>query len=188
MQPVCSVSFAPPKSSWLFGHLAHRSSRRVAVLSLILAALCLFGAAGAWFHLREELSAQREIVLAAQNVAKRNAMPAALVAKTSVVSPAERMRVNRIVRRLNMPWSSIFASLENQALPGVAVLSLEPDVERGAVRVSTEGPSLDELLRHAARVQEAPHFSQTQLLRIDPEETRGGPEVSRLSFDLILVR
>lgn len=188
MRKLRSVGFVAPASAWLFGQHARRGSRRVAVSMLTLATLLLLGAAAHWIDLRNQRSAQHEAQAAAERATRRSAAARPAAASAPALSAAERVRVNRIVRRLNTPWSSIFASLESQASPRVAVLSLEPDVERGAVRVHTEGPSLDELLRHAAGAQNAPHFAHTQLLRIDPQPSTGVSEMSRLSFDLVLAR
>lgn len=188
MKALRSISFVAPPGSWLFGQHAHRGPRRLATVCLALAALGLLASGGAWFVLQSRLALRQEARADAEQAARRTQVPTTAAAAPVVVSAAERVRINRIVRRLNTPWSAIFASLESQALPGVAVLSLEPDVERGAVRVHTEGPSLDELLRHAASIQEMPQFGRTQLLRIDPEEGKGAAGLSRLSFDLILTR
>ncbi len=188
MKPLRSLSFASPSFAWLFGHRANRRSRQLAVVGLALTAVCLLTAAGVWLDLRMQRSERQDSLAATEQRASRNARPPTRPASAPAFSAAERVRINRLVRRLNTPWPSIFAALETQALPGVAVLSVEPDVERGALRVHTEGPSLDELLRHAARVQESPQFAGMQLLRIDPEEAKGGSEMSRLSFDLVLTR
>ncbi|MGY4829024.1 hypothetical protein ACVNIS_10640 [Sphaerotilaceae bacterium SBD11-9] len=188
MKAPRSVSFVAPRGSWLFGQHAHRGPHRLAAACLALAALAVLSTGGVWFELRSRLATREEMRLDAEQLARRAQVASTAAAAPAAVNAAERVRINRIVRRLNTPWSAIFTSLESQALPGVAVLSLEPDVERGAVRVHTEGPSLDELLRHAASIQEMPQFGRTQLLRIDPEEGKGAAGLSRLSFDLILTR
>jgi len=107
----------------------------------------------------------------------------------SAVSPQDSARINRVVRRLNTDWAAIFQALEREARPKeVAIVSLESDAERGAVRVVTEGPALDALLAHAERVQASPRFVRSQLLRIEPPDGASQAELSRLSFDLVLAR
>ncbi|MFO1274100.1 MAG: ATP-dependent RNA helicase HrpA [Rubrivivax sp.] len=106
----------------------------------------------------------------------------------SAARPADPARLNRVVRRLNTPWAALFEALEREASPEVALVSIETDAERGAVRVVTEGPALDALLRHAERVQDSPRFVRGQLLRIEPPESGAPPGLSRLSFDLVLAR
>lgn len=177
--------FVSPSWAWLFGHRGGARRRRVAGGALVVSVACLAVAAAAWWSASEALAEQQRARAAAEHAVRTAVTPSA---PAPALTAAERVRMNRVVRRLNMPWGPIFSSLEGQAMPTVAVLSLEPDVERGAVRVQTEGPSLDELLQHATRVQQAPYFGRTQLLRIDPQDARGTSEMSRLSFDLVLAR
>ena len=61
----------------------------------------------------------------------------------------------------------------------------EPDVERGAIRVYSEGRQVDDLLAHAGRLKRNPQFARVQLLRIDTDEA-GPQRLPRLSFDLVL--
>lgn len=178
-----SPAFLPPRHAWLLGQGGRRGAA-AAVLALAFAALA--GAAAlAW---------QRHAAdTAAAHQRSRDLPPpvAARPAPAATLSAAERARLNRIVRRLNTPWPDIFEALESQPDPKVALLSLETDAERGAVRVQTEGPSLEALLQHSERVQAAPPFARTRLLRIEPPEAAsapaaGGATLTRLSFDLVI--
>ncbi len=179
-----SIGFVPPRAAWLFGHAGGALSRRVQAAALLLAAALLVAAAAGWWS-------QRQAAVPAPAVAQKPAAPVALTAAPAL-NAADRARINRVVRRLNTPWGSIFEALENQAgaQPGkqvAALLALETDADRGAVRVTTEGPSLDELLQHAERVQATAPFVRTRLLRIEPPETPGtAAGLTRLSFDLVI--
>jgi len=186
MVSFTSIGFVPPSGAWCFGHRGNARQRRFAAAALVVAMASLVVAVFTWSSARARLEVEEAARLA--DGARRPVPVETAAASASGLKPAERVRLNRIVRRLNTPWGSIFSSLEQEALPAVAVLSVEPDVERGAVRVQTEGPSLDELLQHADRVQQTASFSRTQLLRIDPPDAKAGPGLSRLSFDLVLSR
>ena len=182
MQAPRSIGFIAPRAAWLFGHAAGARARAGAALLLVLAAT-LLSAAALW-NVRAHAEAQaRTAALPAA------ALPAAAPASaaTPALNAAERARINRVVRRLNTPWSAIFEALENQATPQVAVLGVETDAERGAVRVQTEGRSLDELLVHAERVQATAPFVRTRLLRVEPPDAAASAaELTRLNFDLVL--
>lgn len=188
------MNFVPPEQAWLFGHLAMPWLRRLVWALLALATLQLAAAAATSAMQRQALAAQREAAtIRPRNaaVAKAAADAAAAVILTPALSAADRSRINRVVRSLNTPWASIFQALEAQTSPHVAVLALESDAERGAVRVLTEGPSLDMLLAHAQQVQDATPFVRTRLLRIETPDAPQRPAVpaapivlSRLSFDL----
>lgn len=182
MKSLRTVDFVQLRWAWLFGHRSRLASRRLAIITLLLAASGLAASASVWLRMRGDLASRT----VPQAMHPQVVADARAPSPPAVLGAAERLRVNRILRRLNTPWSAIFAALESQASPQVAVLSVEPDVERGAVRITTQGPSLDELLRHAARVQQAPQFAQVQLLRIEPEEASVHAHLSRLSFDLTL--
>jgi len=179
-----SVDFMPPRSAWLFGHVDGPVARRRQVMALVASALLLAAAtAGWWFGRPQPAPAPVATVLPAVR-------PAVSVAPS--LSAADRARINRVVRRLNTPWGSIFEALENQAGARAALLSLETDADRGVVRVSTEGPSLDELLQHAEQVQATAPFVRTRLLRIESPEGAAAtavaipPGLTRLSFDLVI--
>ncbi len=177
----------------------------MAAVLLLLALLLLAAALAASAVQRHTLAAQRDAAAARQRsavVSSAAGQAAATAASAALLSAADRSRINRVVRSLNTPWAPIFQALESQSSPRVAVLALESDAERGAVRVLTEGPSLDELLAHVQRVQDATPFVRTQLLRIEAPDAppaaalrpvAGAAPVmpaaalSRLSFDLMFV-
>jgi hypothetical protein len=178
-----STSFVASNWAWLWGQRARRVPWWASVLLASAVGLLAVAAARWWEYRAHEAARQETQTVAAP--AKRVAVSLAPTARGP--SGEEAARINRLVRHLNTHWGAVFGALESQASPNVAVLSLEPDVERGVVRVRTEGPSLDELLRHAARLQALPEFAQTQLLRIEPEQGADAGR-SRLSFEMRLPR
>lgn len=180
MSLLRSPTFTPPPAAWLLGHRSGRGARLVAALALAAAAVALAVAALQYARAVQQLDAAQA---AARAVAAPPPAPAASAARL-----ADPARLNRVVRRLNTPWAALFEALEREASPEVALVSIETDAERGAVRVVTEGPALDALLRHAERVQDSPRFVRGQLLRIEPPESGAPPGLSRLSFDLVLAR
>jgi uncharacterized protein HemX len=176
-----SPLFVPPALAWLLGHRARRAQRAAAGLALLV---CALAAAAAGWYWAQQRSAVEALLVAADT---GPAAPAASTAKP--LSAQDSARINRVVRRLNTDWAAIFQALERAARPKeVAIVSLESDAERGAVRVVTEGPALDALLAHAERVQASPRFVRSQLLRIEPPDGASQAELSRLSFDLVLAR
>jgi len=180
-----SPSFAPTPLARLLGHRTRAASRALALAALLAAGLAVAFAGWHWARQRATFEA---LQLAA------SARPAAVAANVVAgpISAQDSARLNRVVRRLNTDWAAIFQALEREARPQeVAIVSLESDAERGAVRVVTEGPALDALLAHAERVQASPRFVRSQLLRIEPPDGPGPgtqAELSRLSFDLVLAR
>lgn len=179
-----SPHFAPPALALtrLLGHRTPPMQRRLA-LAVLIAALLTAAAAG-WYWARQRAAFDALQLAVSARPAAPTAAPAA-----AAINAADSARLNRVVRRLNTDWPAIFQALEREARPKeVAIVSLESDAERGAVRVVTEGPALDALLAHAERVQASPRFGRSQLLRIEPPDGAAQTELSRLSFDLVLAR
>jgi hypothetical protein len=174
------IDLLPGRWALLLGHAATPRRRAVAGLLLALSLLLFLLAAAAMLQAQRRLQDARQ----AQRVVSRPAPPD-LVA--GLPAAAERLRINRAVRQLNTPWPMLFAALEAEASDTVAVLSVEPNAERGAVRVQTEGPALEALLTHAERLGRRAPFGQVQLLRVEEKEELGRP-FARLSFELLLLR
>lgn len=154
-----------------------------------LGALALLATVGVLVHASVAAwRIQRELADARQGLAERDqtvAAPAPVRSAVTLPGAAERTRINQVVHRLNTPWPTILDALEREAAPGVAVLAVESDPERGSVRVITQGRSVEVLLEHAARLQQDPQFAQVNLLRLDSRDSAAPP---RLAFDLVLVR
>jgi hypothetical protein len=181
-----AVGFVAPRAAWWYGHREGRAWRLAAQVVTVLAVATLLAAATAWLQARQALDQAR--AAAAAGPARAAAPPpAAPPTRRPNFSASERARINQAVAQLNVPWASIFRSLEAQATGKVAVMAIEPDAERATVRVSTEGPTLDALLEHAERVQAAPPFAHARLLSIDSEPGAQG-RAAQLTFELRIER
>jgi hypothetical protein len=169
------------RGALLWGHVSSYRGRALAVAAVTLA-LVLAVSAG-----RNTLTLNRQVADATAEPSvngklARDAVPAGLPPSPSA---AERQRINRVISQLNAPWPAIFRALETEASPQVAVLSAEPNAERGVVRVQTEGATLDDLLAHANRLGQRRPFRAVQLLRVEEKDVLGRP-LPRLHFDLVL--
>lgn len=58
-----------------------------------------------------------------------------------------------VLTRLKVPWSSLFAALEEAAGADVAVLRVEPDAARREVRVTVETDNIAHAIAYATRLQ-----------------------------------
>lgn len=178
---LSALRFVPGRLDWLLGSTSSIGARWLCGLCLLAATGVLGATALQAWALRGTL-AERQRQLAGVD---KGPPTQAAEDTVPVLRAAELTRVNLIVRRLNTPWGAIFDALERQVSPSATVLAVEPDVERGAVRIHTEGPRLDDLLRHAAQLQTEAQFVQVQLLRIETLEAAGAKR-PRLTFDLVL--
>lgn len=178
MRPASTFLKRP--GGWLLGQASTSAQRRVAIAVLVTAGLLL--AAAVWQDQARRSQLQ-------QLLASRGLVAPVVRRPAPVLSvQADRQRANHAIRQLNTPWPELFAMLEAQADPqAVALLSVEPNIDRGAVRIQTEGPLLDDLLTHASRLGQQPQVRQMQLLRVDEREAQGR-RFARLTFDLTLAR
>jgi hypothetical protein len=179
-----SLSFGAANRLRLLG-AARSPVAQAAMLALCAAAVLALGFVGLrWIQLGDQVQQRLQAW-----ESSRRPMPV-LRSSTAApaLKPAERTRINDIVRRLNTPWPAVFGVLEQAASDDVALLSIEPDVERGAIRVLAEGRSLDALLAHAQRMQQSPAVAHVRLLRIEKDSAGPDSAVPRLGFDVVLVR
>jgi len=61
-------------------------------------------------------------------------------------------RARRIALELRLPWNDLFRAVEESADPAVALLAVEPDVQRSALRVTGEAKNKDAMLRYVRRL------------------------------------
>lgn len=77
---------------------------------------------------------------------------------TSAVDPRRledaHQRARRIALELRLPWNGLFRAVEEAADPSVALLAVEPDVQRSALRVTGEAKDKDAMLRYVRRLGE----------------------------------
>lgn len=142
---------APPKS-------------RVWLRSLLLAAgLCaITGVLG--FErtvLNPELEAQRQLVAELRN--KMGSKPTASTMKPEELAKAWRT-AQSAATQLNLPWSRFFASLGQSSNAGeVALISIEPDTQKGQVLVVAEARNLEGMLNFVSALQISDEFSEVAL-------------------------
>ena len=159
------IEFVPasPARAW---HMAGLRTRLA-----LLAAVALLAAAAVAAGL-----ALRELAAAAQ---ARGALEAAAAARTPRPAPAaelpadEAAAVAAAVDRLNLPWRDVFDAIEQATPDSVALLALEPDARRGAVRLVAEAGSTEDMLRYVERLKQQPFLADVFLTKhaVDERDT-----------------
>jgi hypothetical protein len=69
------------------------------------------------------------------------------------ITPERARSVNDAIRRLNLPWDSIFSALNAASTPQVALLSLEPDASASVVRLTGETKTTESMLALQRRLE-----------------------------------
>lgn len=75
----------------------------------------------------------------------------------------EVKRANEVLRRLSLPWDSLFLTMESAAGEDVALLALEPDAEKQMVKVSGEARDFTAVLNYVTRLEAQEAFGQVYL-------------------------
>lgn len=191
MKAFQAAPVSPVAHAWLFGRRAGAAARAFIGAALLAAAGAVAFAGLQWWHARAALASSRSAMESERHAALDAEQAARRIASSSTPTAAERVAANRVVRQLNAPWGSLFNTLERHADRSVAVLALESDAERDLIRLTTEGRSAGDLLRHAAALQAEPLFAQVQLMRIEDsgaEEGVPGPNTVRLVIEMKVAR
>lgn len=80
----------------------------------------------------------------------------------------------QIVNRLSTPWDALFAGLESVKNKNIAILSMDPDMQTGLLRISGEGKDFASVLTLVAQLRTRKAFSevflrQHEIKRDDPQ-------------------
>ena len=76
----------------------------------------------------------------------------------------EVKQANSIILELSLPWKELFDAFESSRHSDIAVLAIEPDAQKGLVRISGEAKSLESLPRYIAYLQKISLFQDVALL------------------------
>ena len=82
----------------------------------------------------------------------------------------EIKQANAVIFELNLPWKELFDAFEATQNTDIAILSIEPDAQKGLVRISGEAKSLDSLPAYLAYLQKVPLFQDVALLNHQIQE------------------
>jgi hypothetical protein len=75
----------------------------------------------------------------------------------------EVKRANEVLRQLTLPWDELFRTVESVAGKKVALLALEPDLEKHVVKISGEAKDLVALLNYITQLEEQEVFGTVYL-------------------------
>ncbi|MDP1928218.1 MAG: hypothetical protein Q8K62_06865 [Thiobacillus sp.] len=87
----------------------------------------------------------------------------------------EAKQANQVLRQLSLPWNDLFTAVDAAGGQTIALLSLEPDIQKGMVKISGEAKDLDALLGYVKRLSTHAVFDRVslqnhQIQQTDPEK------------------
>jgi type IV pilus assembly PilN-like protein len=139
---------------------------------LLLAALAVAGETG---HSYWAAKAQLAELQAASGGAPRRAQ-SKLVHKTAYPGPLKEnlAYANSVVQNLALPWDMLFKTVEGTGNVPVALLAVQPDAQKGMVRISGEAKDYAAVLTYLARLDGSGslrnvHLLSHQLKQDDPQ-------------------
>ena len=86
------------------------------------------------------------------------------VEKDSEQTALETAQAKAIILELNLPWKDLFEAIESYRKDDIAVLSIEPDAQKGLVRINVEAKSLDSVTAYMIYLQKIPLFRDVELV------------------------
>lgn len=97
---------------------------------------------------------------------------------TEQAARTQRLEVeqaNQVVRQLGLPWNALFNAVETSGGQSIALLSLEPDLHKGTVKISGEAKDLNALLNYVKLLSMREEFGSVmlqnhQIRQDDPEK------------------
>jgi len=78
-------------------------------------------------------------------------------------------RANSVVRALSRRWDTVFGAIEAVSDAEVALLAIEPDAQKGVVRITAEAKNKNAMLRYLTRLQD---HRPLQRVLLDNHEVR----------------
>jgi len=87
----------------------------------------------------------------------------------------EVQHANQVLRQLSLPWDAMFNAVESSSGKTVALLSLEPNIEKGTIKISGEAKTFTAMLDYVRQLGQRDVFSNVylqnhQVQQDDPEK------------------
>ena len=141
------------------------ASRRAPALGLLLLAAGVAAALAGGLVWGEAWSAQAAQAGALADIEGRATPQAAAVRGKPDAAELARSRASlRVARGLQAPWSELLSALESAPHENVALLAIEPSIQRQQVRLTAEARQPEAMLDYVAALQSDTRLSQVVLL------------------------
>ena len=159
-----SIDFAPPS--------LRRSLRQIHPLAWLILLLAILLTAGTLQHARSLRQQQQEVakdLQLKQNQLQQRQPVAVKVARQSVPEP-QANAVNNAISQLNLPWRDLLAALEAGTPKTIALLSIEPDARKQALKGVAEAKDSDAMLDFISQMKKQDFFDAVWLLKHETVE------------------
>lgn len=134
------------------------------LLALAIGAAGLASALWCYRDLGRELAHSEALLAKLQDRDKSESMPVVVGARDSEQIARETKQANAAILELSLPWKELFGAFEASQTNAVAVLAIEPDVQKGLVHISAEAKKLESMLAYVASLQKIALFREVLIL------------------------
>lgn len=145
-------------------YLAGRRFNWVGVLALVIGVIALMLVVWHYRDLSQEVSDQALLVENLREQEKNSYVVPVSEIRDDEQTALETRQVNAVIHQLSLPWKALFAAIEMTRTNEVAVLAIEPEVNKGLVNISAEAKKLDGMLNYAASLQKVELFREVLIL------------------------
>ncbi|BCB27612.1 hypothetical protein SKTS_24980 [Sulfurimicrobium lacus] len=131
---------------------------------LLAVAVTALAATGVYFRNLSDQAALWESRAEHIERAGRQRSPAGLEGERMASDLAlEVKRANQVLRQLSVPWNGLFQTVEDNSSKDVTLLGLEPDTEKGLVKISGEAKNIAAMLEYIKQLENRDVFGTVYL-------------------------
>jgi len=124
-----------------------------------------------WSYHETSQKISRQETLIASIKSSVNSRPKVLpVERDTEQTVLETSQAKAIILELNLPWKELFGAIESYQKDDVAVLAIEPDAQKGSVRINAEAKTLESMIAYLAYLQKIPLFRDVELVTHQVQE------------------
>lgn len=98
-----------------------------------------------------------------ERTAKKQGLVEWMSAKETSHQSGEIKRANTVLHQLTLPWDRLFEAVEASGSKEVALLALEPDPEKGTVKIGGEAKNYPAVMDYIRALKQQPIFGNVQL-------------------------
>lgn len=145
-------------------YLAGRRSNWAGMMALAIGVAGLISVVWYYRDLSREISDQEVLVSSLQERGKSRSMSPVAEMRDAEQIARETKQANAVILALSLPWKELFEAFEATRTNEVAVLAIEPDAQKGLVRISAEAKKLENMLDYVSSLQKIAFFREVLIL------------------------
>ena len=130
---------------------------------LVAALLALAAMAGYYQKLNQQIGFWESQADHSARLSGARGVSRPLTGEAARAQMLEVKQANQVVRQLGLPWNALFKAVEASGGQSIALLSLEPDLQKGTVKISGEAKDFDALLKYVRELSTREVFGSVML-------------------------